>query len=220
MGYYAQNNSKLKQWASYQIRNIAGCACARNAGNVSRHHRLQRKPLVSDPGMHHGTCLYARAMMHVGIPGACAPTVLRIWQEAHAACTVRSFFSTRGRLTDCWTYLQQVPRRPSFICVELNVGLQGSLQSVKWHLPFMNRKEWGQVSGVRAEDHNSYEPARKDHLSGTLWQRQGRTAWWIFEKKLNFYQQSACRMVLRQSHMHICIFILRGHRESIDHVFT
>ena len=27
------------------------------------HHRLQRKPLVSDPGMHH-----ARAVMHVGIP--------------------------------------------------------------------------------------------------------------------------------------------------------
>ena len=71
-------------WASSQIRNIAGCACAGNAGNVSPHRRLQRKPLVSDPGMHHGTCV-----THVpwcmsgsltrgggenvpGIPGACA----------------------------------------------------------------------------------------------------------------------------------------------------
>ena len=82
-------------WASYQIRKIAGCACAGNAGNVFPRHRLQRKPLVSDPGMHHGTCV-----THVpwcmsgsltrgggenvpGIPGACALAILRIWQEAH-----------------------------------------------------------------------------------------------------------------------------------------
>ena len=74
------------QWASCQIhvRKIAGCACAGNAGKVFPRHRLQRKPLVSDPGMHHGTCV-----KHVpwcmsgsltrgggenvpGIPGACA----------------------------------------------------------------------------------------------------------------------------------------------------
>ena len=82
-------------WVSYQIRKIAGCACAGNAGNVFPRHRFQRKPLVSDPGMHHGTCV-----THVpwcmsgsltcgdgenvpGIPGACAPAILRIWQEAH-----------------------------------------------------------------------------------------------------------------------------------------
>ena len=82
-------------WASYQIRKIAGCACAGNAGNVFPRRRFQRKPLVGDPGMHHGTCV-----THVpwcmsgslicgdgenvpGIPGACAPATLRIWQEAH-----------------------------------------------------------------------------------------------------------------------------------------
>ena len=82
-------------WASYQIRKIAGCACAGNAGNVFPRRRFQRKQLVSDPDMHHGTCV-----THVpwcmsgslacgngenvpGIPGACAPGILRIWQEAH-----------------------------------------------------------------------------------------------------------------------------------------
>ena len=57
--------------------------------------QLQIKPLVSDPGMHHGTCV-----THVpwcisgsltrgggetvpGIPGACTPAILRIWQEPH-----------------------------------------------------------------------------------------------------------------------------------------
>ena len=84
-------------WASYQIRKIAGCACAGNAGKVFPRRRFQRKPLVSDPGMHHGTCV-----THVpwcmsgsltcgdgenvpGIPRACAPAILRIWQEAHGA---------------------------------------------------------------------------------------------------------------------------------------
>ena len=82
-------------WASYQIRKIAGCACAGNAGNVFPRRRFQRKLLVSDPGMHHGTCV-----THVpwcmsgsltcgdgenvpGIPGAFAPAISRIWQEAH-----------------------------------------------------------------------------------------------------------------------------------------
>ena len=44
-------------WTSYQIRNIAGCACAGNAGKVFPRHRLQRKPVISDPNMHHGTCV-------------------------------------------------------------------------------------------------------------------------------------------------------------------
>ena len=86
-----------RTWASYQIRKIAGCACAGNAGNVFPRRRFRRKPLFSDPGMHHGTCV-----THVpwcmsgsltcgdgenvpGIPGACAPAILRIWQEAHAS---------------------------------------------------------------------------------------------------------------------------------------
>ena len=39
-----------------EIRKIAGCACAGMPGTFSRH-RLQRKPLVSYPSMHHGTCV-------------------------------------------------------------------------------------------------------------------------------------------------------------------
>ena len=82
-------------WASYQIRKIAGGACSGNAGNGFPRRRFQWKLLVSDPGMHHGPCV-----THVpwcmtgsltcgdgenvpGIPGACAPAILRIWQEAH-----------------------------------------------------------------------------------------------------------------------------------------
>ena len=90
------NTSGDPKWTSYQIRKIVGCACTGNARNVFPCRRLQRKLLVSDPGMHHGTCV-----THVswcmsgsltrdggenvpGIPGACTPAILPIWQEAHA----------------------------------------------------------------------------------------------------------------------------------------
>ena len=71
-------------WASYQIRKISGCACAVNAGNVFPRHRFQRKPLVIDPDMHHGTCVkhvpwcMSGSITNDGgenvpsIPGACA----------------------------------------------------------------------------------------------------------------------------------------------------
>ena len=39
-------------WASYQIRKIASCACAGNAGNV-----FTPPPQFSDPDMHHGMCV-------------------------------------------------------------------------------------------------------------------------------------------------------------------
>ena len=93
---------RFVQWASYQIRNIAGCACAGNAGNVFPRRRLQRKSLVSDPGMHHGTCgthvpwcmsgsLASGGGENVpGIPGVCAPAIFRIWQEAHSSSFMKS----------------------------------------------------------------------------------------------------------------------------------
>ena len=94
-GMICSNVQSHNVWASYQIRKIAGCACAGNAGNVFPRRRIQRKTLVSDPVMHHGTCV-----THVpwcmsgsltrcggenvpGILGACAPVILHIWQEAH-----------------------------------------------------------------------------------------------------------------------------------------
>ena len=87
----------IDPWAACRIRNIAGCACTGNAGNVFPRRRLQRKPLVSDPGMHHGTCVTHMPWCmsgslasgggenDPGIPGACAPAIFRIWQEAHGS---------------------------------------------------------------------------------------------------------------------------------------
>ena len=64
--------------------------------------RLQRKPLVSDPGIHHGTCVthVPRCMSgsltrgggesDPGILGACAPAIVRIWQEANGHRHIQS----------------------------------------------------------------------------------------------------------------------------------
>ena len=60
VSFLSSHSSML--WASYQIRKIAGCA-----GNVLPRGRLQRKPLVSDPGMQSLHVRDARAVMHVGI---------------------------------------------------------------------------------------------------------------------------------------------------------
>ena len=65
------------KWASYQIRKIAGCACAGITGNVFPATRFQRKSLVSDHGRHHGTCVtgsltHGGRKIVPGIPGACA----------------------------------------------------------------------------------------------------------------------------------------------------
>ena len=43
--------------------------------------RLQRKPLISDPGMLHST--YGGGENVPGIPGARALSIFKIWQEAH-----------------------------------------------------------------------------------------------------------------------------------------
>ena len=95
-------------WASYQIRNIAGCACTGNAGNVSPHRRFQRKQLVNDPGIPHGTCVthvpwcISGSLTRDGgenvpdIPGACARAILGIWQEPHGEHRrICSFFMSK-----------------------------------------------------------------------------------------------------------------------------
>ena len=67
--------------APYQIRKIAGCTCAGNAGNVFSNIDSKWKPLISDIGMHHDTCVthvprcMSGSLIRGGrenIPGACA----------------------------------------------------------------------------------------------------------------------------------------------------
>ena len=101
--YFTQSIS----WASYQIRKIKGYACAGNARNVFPPAEIQRKPWVSDPGMHHGTCVTHVPWCMSGlltrgggenvrsIPGACAPASLRIWQEVHGWCCQSAIISRK-----------------------------------------------------------------------------------------------------------------------------
>ena len=50
-GFIHDTAALVRERSSYQIHEIAGCACARNAGNLSP------PPQASYPDMHHGTCV-------------------------------------------------------------------------------------------------------------------------------------------------------------------
>ena len=102
------------QWASCQIRKIAGCACAGNAGNVFPRRQLQMKPLVNYPSMHHGTCvthvpwcmsgsLFRGGGENVpGIPGACTTRNFTHLARGpyHSASTNRFWWRGHGRVVD------------------------------------------------------------------------------------------------------------------------
>ena len=78
-----------------------------NARNVFSRRRFKRKVLVSDPGMHHGTCVTHVPWCLSGsltcgdggnvpaIPGAWASAILRIWQEAHGVSWLTSVVFVR-----------------------------------------------------------------------------------------------------------------------------
>ena len=84
IAYSSLKHWHITPWASLQIRNIADCASARNAWNVLPTSDLKGNPLVSDPGMHHGTfvthvpwCMSGSLTRSGGkrffdIPGTCA----------------------------------------------------------------------------------------------------------------------------------------------------
>ena len=83
-------------WASYQIRKIAGCACAGNAGNDFPATAFIGNRLLAIPA-----CITARASSTCcdacrdrltcdggenasGIPAHAQTAILRIWQEAYS----------------------------------------------------------------------------------------------------------------------------------------
>ena len=73
---FATTEVSLAIWASYQIRKIEGCGCAENAGNIFP------PPRVSDPDMHHGTCV-----THVSwcMPGSLTSDFLWSgWRQKHS----------------------------------------------------------------------------------------------------------------------------------------
>ena len=98
-GMYACYITVFFLWASYQIRKIAGCACAGNAGNVfpatagKRSRHASRHVRDARAVMHAGIANYRFPLKSVlgenvpGIPGACATRNFTIWKEAHEDLT-------------------------------------------------------------------------------------------------------------------------------------
>ena len=102
-------------WASYQIRKIACCACAGNAGNVFPATDFKGMPLVRDPGVHHGTCVthlpWCMSGSQTGGGGENVPGI-------PGACATRNF-----------TYLARDPL-VRFIAVSIMTSQVGSISTV------------------------------------------------------------------------------------------
>ena len=96
---------KYTLWASYQISKISGCACAGN--ERFPRHRLNKKSLVSDPGMHHGTCVTHVSWFMSGSLGCGGGKNV---PGIPGACATRSFaYLVRGPLWQHW--IQQMSSR-------------------------------------------------------------------------------------------------------------
>ena len=145
------------QWPSYQIRKTVSCACARNAGDVFPTTDLpQRKVVVSDPGMHHDTCV-----THVswcmsgsltrgggenvpGIPGACA--------------TQNCMYLVKGPLYGSFGYYYK-----SRISTVYSI-------SFTWHLPLVNMLQCDYTGSQ-----TNRPDARKGQLIVCWWRHQMET---------------------------------------------
>ena len=94
----------LPQWASCQIRKLWLLRMRRECRELFPRHRLQRKPLVSDPGMRH-----SRAVMHVGIANP--------WwwgkRSRHSRCVRYPQFYVHGKrsIVTQWSHFQNVKGR-------------------------------------------------------------------------------------------------------------
>ena len=93
-------------------------------------HRLQRKPLVSDPGMHHGTCFthvpwcMSGSLTRGGgenfpaFPAHAQPVILCIWQETHwlEIFAVCSLFWWHISVANTWGMAKQLHGHKTMVC--------------------------------------------------------------------------------------------------------
>ena len=134
------------QWTSYRIRKIAGCAGMRwECRGRFPHHRLKKTPL-SDPHMHHGTCVthvpwcMSGSLTHGGeenVPGTGIPGA---WATRNATYLVRGpwYDQELPRQIFKRLHMEQLHRVPLLWTEGQQCGkcLNGMTQS--WHiLPIM-----------------------------------------------------------------------------------
>ena len=126
-----KTNTKAR--ASYQIRKKRGLRMRRECRENFPLRRLQRTLLVRDPGMHHGTCVthvpwcMSRSLTRggvenvPGIPSACAPAILCIWQEVHrqrSKCFWFALLREVGKMQNCFFF---ACTKPAPVSVQLQV---------------------------------------------------------------------------------------------------
>ena len=115
-------------------------------------HRLQKKQLVSDSGMHHDTCVthvpwcmlksptQGRGENVTGIPGVCATRNLRIWQETHDGKFQTPVPSDIAIESSFCCYCQMRPNLKHY-------SVTAGYNQLHWHIQiFHNLSTWCAVS--------------------------------------------------------------------------
>ena len=130
----------LRRWASYQIHKIAGWA------RFPRHW-LQRKPLVSDPGMHHGTCV-------THVPWWMSGSLTRGGGEnapdIPGACTTRNFtYLARGP----WLWMLQTDVnikcfRQAVLILNRPINFPERGEHSKYHPQWESCGHWNMANGI------------------------------------------------------------------------
>ena len=121
------------------------------------HHRLQRKPRVSDPGMHHNTCLTACAVQHAGI-------VNSRWRGKRSRHDRRMrnpqfYVSGKRPMTSihtascCVWYMDIYPKLPRNVTISMCVTFQ--YNAIRCILQHVYDTSW-KVTGYRFEIYVTY----------------------------------------------------------------
>ena len=137
------SNHPCMAWASYQIRKIAGCVCAGNAGNLFPRHWLQKKALVSDPGMHNGTCV-------THVPWCMSGSLTRGGGEnlpgIPGACTTRNCaYLTRGpwsKSVEASSDFQYLQLKYSILLNEIKEKTVSIAVTKKLYIPLSTKTQW------------------------------------------------------------------------------
>ena len=122
-------------------------------------HRRQRKSLISDPGMHHGTCVTHLPWCMYGslnrggekkfpaFPAHAQPIILRIWWEAHVCKTLSDVIDNQEILRKTYK--------------ALNVAHVQISPMYQWHL--------AQVMFSESNSTVNYQVCKHTHAYNELW---------------------------------------------------
>ena len=103
--------------------------------------QLQQKPLVSDPGMHHGTCVAVARKTFLAFPAQAQVVILRMWWGAHCHYLYRHCHHYRHKFS---IFSESM----IILCYAISVGLFKNLRRRGWKIRKLAANGWNKTLRV------------------------------------------------------------------------